>query len=384
MSARLWQRLTTLARAAIQTPHHHCVAATKPDAGPIAIGSLADAGRSKPALIAENALPRQQLLILQRSVKRPPRRTGQTRATVLRNHGPDMWARDFLPVTDLLFRPLYAFVVIALASRRIVHVCITRHSTDTWAAQLLREATAGGRRPQHLIHDNDSTHGPAFTRVAVVGGIAERRAAHHAVLENAICERCLGTVRRECLGHLLVLDEAHLRRILRAYQVYFNRERPHTKDWGSGCLSRPKRKHAAWGPFVPSRSWAGRATLTTERRNTGRIHFSATTRLRDPDGLRGPVPPPGVICPGSTPRHLNHPWFGPARGACKRVGQGVGPAQPGNRVATPYAVRDERRLGAVWAAQGYRQSGGSASIHAMTSRHVGGDWRRNLLHHTQS
>lgn len=259
MSARLWQRLTTLARAAIQTPHHHCVAATKPDAGPIAIGSLADAGRSKPALIAENALPRQQLLILQRSVKRPPRRTGQTRATVLRNHGPDMWARDFLPVTDLLFRPLYAFVVIALASRRIVHVCITRHSTDTWAAQLLREATASGRRPQHLIHDNDSTHGPAFTRVAVVGGIAERRAAHHAVLENAICERCLGTVRRECLGHLLVLDEAHLRRILRAYQVYFNRERPHTKDWGSGCLSRPKRKHAAWGPFVPSRSWAGRA-----------------------------------------------------------------------------------------------------------------------------
>src|SRR5207302_688737 len=80
---------------------------------------------------------------IQRFVRdaRPPRRSGQSWATFLRNHGKDIWACDFLPVTDLLFRPLYAFFVIELASRRIVRVGVTRHPTDDWAAQQLREAT---------------------------------------------------------------------------------------------------------------------------------------------------------------------------------------------------------------------------------------------------
>jgi transposase InsO family protein len=158
---------------------------------------------------------------------RPPRRTGQTWATFLRNHAGDIWACDFLPVTDLLFRPVYAFFVVALGSRRVVHVGVTRHRTDAWVAQQLREATPFGQRPRYLVRDNDRKYGQAFTRVAEASDIAVLRTAYRAPRENAICERFLGSVRRECLDHVLVLGEAHLRRLLQAYVRYFNMERPH-------------------------------------------------------------------------------------------------------------------------------------------------------------
>jgi putative transposase len=158
---------------------------------------------------------------------RPPHRSGQSWATFLRNHAHDVWAADFLPVTDCLFRPLYAFFVIALGSRRVVHVGVTRHPTDAWVAQQLREATPFGQRPRYLLRDNDSKYGPAFGRVAAGTGIEELRTAYRAPRQNAACERFLGSVRRECLDHLLVLGEGHLRRILREYVAYFNTARPH-------------------------------------------------------------------------------------------------------------------------------------------------------------
>ncbi len=142
---------------------------------------------------------------------RPPRRSGQTWATFLRNHAHDIWAADFLPVTDLLFRPLYAFFVIALGSRRVIHVGVTCQPTDAWVAQQLREATGFGQRPTYLLHDN----------------VGQLHTAYRAPMQNAMCERFLGSVRRECLDHLLVLGEAHLRRILREYVAYFNTARPH-------------------------------------------------------------------------------------------------------------------------------------------------------------
>ena len=150
--------------------------------------------------------------------RRPPAATlGQTWATFLRNHGKDIWAADFLPVTDLLFRQVYAFFVIEIASRRVVHVGVTRHPTDAWVAQQLREATPFGQHPKHLIVDNDSKYGRVFARVAQTTGIDLVRTAYRAPKENAICERFLGSVRRECLDHLLVLSETHLRRILLEY-----------------------------------------------------------------------------------------------------------------------------------------------------------------------
>src|SRR3954465_9028372 len=93
---------------------------------------------------------------------RAPRPPGQTWATFLRNHAGDIWACDFLPVTDLLFRPVYAFFVIAIGTRRVVHVGVTRHPTDAWVAQQLREATPFGEAPRFLIRDNDAKYGPCF------------------------------------------------------------------------------------------------------------------------------------------------------------------------------------------------------------------------------
>jgi putative transposase len=158
---------------------------------------------------------------------RPPRRSGQRWATFLCNHAQEIWACDFLPVTDLLFRPVYAFFVIALGTRRVVHVGVTRRPTDAWVAQQLREATPFNQRPRHLIRDNDAKYGPVFARVAAASGSAELRTAFRAPRQNATCERFLGSVRRECLDHLLVLGEAHLRRVLREYARYFNGDRPH-------------------------------------------------------------------------------------------------------------------------------------------------------------
>jgi len=157
---------------------------------------------------------------------RPPRPSGQTWATFLHNHAADIWAGDFLPVTDLLFRPLYAFVIVALASRRVVHGGVTRHPTDAWAAQQLREATPFDQRPRSLIRDNDSKFGPAFARVAATSGIEVLRTGYKTPRMNAVRERFLGSVRRECLDHLLILGEVHLRRALREYVCYFNHRRP--------------------------------------------------------------------------------------------------------------------------------------------------------------
>ncbi len=112
-------------------------------------------------------------------------------------------------------------------SRRVMRVGTTRHPTDAWLAHQLREATPCGQQPRYLIRDNDATYGSACARVADVTGIAVVRTASRAPNETAVCERVLGSVRRECLDHLLVLSERHLRRILRASVAYVNAERPH-------------------------------------------------------------------------------------------------------------------------------------------------------------
>jgi len=158
---------------------------------------------------------------------RPPRRSSPTWATFLRTHQSDLWACDFLFVTDLLFRQVYAFFIVELATRRVVHVAVTRHPTDAWVAQQLREATPEYSVPKYLIRDNDGKFGPAFARVAAASGIEILRTPSRAPRANAIRERFLGSIRRECLDHQLILGETHLRRVLRAYVTYFNGARPH-------------------------------------------------------------------------------------------------------------------------------------------------------------
>jgi putative transposase len=132
-----------------------------------------------------------------------------------------------LPVTDLFFHSLFAFFIIELHSRKVIHVGVTRYPTDAWTAQQLREATAFGVRPKYLIRDNDAKFGVGFARVAQTSNIEILKTPYYAPRTNAICERFLGSVRRECLDHLLILHEKQLQRVLNAYVCYFNRARPH-------------------------------------------------------------------------------------------------------------------------------------------------------------
>ena len=158
---------------------------------------------------------------------RTTRPRGQTWRTFLHTHAQQIWACDFLPVTDLFFRSLFAFFLIELKSRKVIHVGVTRSPTDAWTAQQLREATAFGIGPKYLIRDNDSKFGVDFARVAKTSGIEILKTPYHAPRANAICERFLGSVRRECLDHLLILHEKQLQRVLNAYVAYFNQARPH-------------------------------------------------------------------------------------------------------------------------------------------------------------
>jgi transposase InsO family protein len=158
---------------------------------------------------------------------RPKRVRGQTWKTFLRNHAAEIWACDFLQVTDLFFRPLFAFFIIELKSRKVMHVNVTRSPTDLWVAQQLREATPYGQVPKYLIRDNDKKFGPYFARVAMTSGIKILQTPYRTPQANAVCERFLGSVRRECLDHFLIFHEKQLHHLLKAYAMYFNHARPH-------------------------------------------------------------------------------------------------------------------------------------------------------------
>src|SRR5215472_15074585 len=125
---------------------------------------------------------------IQKYMRQPPARpTSQTWGTFLHNHASEIWACDFLPVTDLLYRSLFAFFLIELKTRKVIHVGVTSHPTDAWVAKPLREATPFGQAPRFLIRDNDSKFGPLFTRVASGTGIKLLRTPIHAPRANAFC-----------------------------------------------------------------------------------------------------------------------------------------------------------------------------------------------------
>ena len=109
---------------------------------------------------------------------------------------------------DLFFRQVHLFFIVELASRRIVHFSVTAHPTDAWVAQQLREATPFGQAPHFLIRDRDSKYEQAFARVAKGTTIEILKTPYRAPKANATCEQFLGSVRRECLDHMLILGES--------------------------------------------------------------------------------------------------------------------------------------------------------------------------------
>jgi len=158
---------------------------------------------------------------------RGPRPPGQSWGTFLRNHAHQTWACDFLQTYDVRFRAVFAFFIIELGSRRVVQVGVTRLPTQAWVAQQLRNATPDGKVPRFLIRDNDTKFGTEFDGVAEGVGIKVLRTPYHAPKANAFCERFLGSVRRECLDHTLILSTGHLDRVMSEYVEYFNNSRPH-------------------------------------------------------------------------------------------------------------------------------------------------------------
>jgi putative transposase len=125
----------------------------------------------------------------------------------------------------VFFRAIFVFVIIELESRQVVHVNVTRSPSDAWVAQQLREATPFGQAPQYLIRDNDRKYGEHFANVAAE--IEILRTPVRAPRANAYCERFIGSLRRECLDHILILSEKQLRCLVNKYVQYFNGDRPH-------------------------------------------------------------------------------------------------------------------------------------------------------------
>lgn len=157
----------------------------------------------------------------------PPRHPGQTWATFLANHAPQIWACDFLQSYDVFFRTLFLFFIVEHGSRRVVHFAVTRSPSDAWVTQQIREATAFGAGPRFLICDNNDKYGVLFER-AVAGVHTELlHTPFQAPKANSYCERFLGTVRRECLDHVVIFSEGHARRVLNEYVTFFNHHRPH-------------------------------------------------------------------------------------------------------------------------------------------------------------
>ena len=151
---------------------------------------------------------------------------GQRWTTFIRNHLDDTWACDFFVVITARFQVLYVFVVLSLGGR-LVHIGVTDHPRAAWAAQRMVEATADAEGvPRFLVHDRDSIYGVPFR--ARVRGFGTRLLATppRAPKANAFCERVIGTLRRDCLDHVIVRDDRHAERVLDLYLGYYH-GRPH-------------------------------------------------------------------------------------------------------------------------------------------------------------
>ncbi len=151
----------------------------------------------------------------------------QTWSTFLRNHAHEICACDFAVVHDILFRPVYIFIIIAHETRKIVQAAITRHPTGRWIAQQLREATPWNNKPKYLIRDNDKKFGHQFSEAAKNCGIKELKTPIAAPRANALCERFIGSLRRECLDHVIILNSRQGKRKVTEYTTYYNHHRPH-------------------------------------------------------------------------------------------------------------------------------------------------------------
>jgi transposase InsO family protein len=147
--------------------------------------------------------------------------------TFLRNHAPDIAAMDLFVVPTISFDLLYVLVVLRLDRRDLVWINVTRHPTAEWIARQITEAFPWNEAPRYLIRDRDRIYGAVVTHRLRAMGIRDKPTAPASPWQNGFAERLIGSIRRECVDHIVVLGETHLRRILRTYTRYYNDIRTH-------------------------------------------------------------------------------------------------------------------------------------------------------------
>jgi putative transposase len=158
---------------------------------------------------------------------RPRRPPSQTWRTFLDNHMGSLVSVDFFVVPTVMFKVLFVFVVLAHDRRRVVHINVTDTPTAQWTAMQLVEAFPWETAPRYLLRDRDRVYGVEFSSRVNGMGICEVKTAPRSPWQNPYVERLIGTLRRECLDHVVVLNETHVRRLLSQYLIYYHRARTH-------------------------------------------------------------------------------------------------------------------------------------------------------------
>ena len=159
--------------------------------------------------------------------------------TFLRNHAPDIAAMDLFVVPTIGFDLLYAFVIVRIDRRNLVWINVTKNPSAEWVARQVTEAFPWDEAPHYLIRDRDRIYGSVVTRRLRAMGIRDKPTASASPWQNGYAERLIGSIRRECVDHVIVLGEAHLRRILRSYARYYNDIRTHRSLDKDAPVSRP-------------------------------------------------------------------------------------------------------------------------------------------------
>jgi len=147
--------------------------------------------------------------------------------TFLHNHAPDIAAMDLFVVPTIGFDLLHAFIIIRLDRRELVWINVTTNPTAEWIARQITEAFPWDEAPRYLIRDRDRVYGAIVTRRLRAMGIRDKPTASASPRQNGVAERLIGSIRRESVDHMIVLGEAHLRRILKSYARYYNGVRTH-------------------------------------------------------------------------------------------------------------------------------------------------------------
>ena len=147
--------------------------------------------------------------------------------TFLRNHAPEIAAMDLFVVPTIGFDLLYAFVIVRLDRRDLVWINVTTNPTAEWVARQITEAFPWDMAPRYMIRDRDRIYGIVVTRRLRAMGIRDKPTAPASPWQNGFAERLIGSIRRECLDHVIVWGEPHLRRILRSYANYYDNMRTH-------------------------------------------------------------------------------------------------------------------------------------------------------------